>query len=245
MRIEIQIYLDEIRHQLQGWVGDRQPMIIDLIDEIQRDLGVVGDIAEIGVHHGLFLMLLAAVRQDHETIRAFDLFDRQDLNLDKSGQGSLEIFTAAIEKYYPGISESFIVKSEDSLNITPLNLKKYFPNNVRLFSIDGGHTRTHVINDLSVAQNVLSAGGVAILDDFFGPHWPEVTEGYFTFMNNNNRRLVPFLFFQNKLFLTTFSEHGNISNKFRALVEQRIGSEIHDGMWKYVNIAGHQVLSKA
>ncbi len=84
-----------------------------------------------------------------------------------------------------------------------------------------------------------------MLDDFLGPHWPSVTEGFFHFMDSFNRRLSPFLFFQNKLFLTTYSEHKQLSERFRHHLDLVVGNDIHSGLWKYVEIRGFSVLSRA
>jgi hypothetical protein len=62
-------------------------------------------------------------------------------------------------------------------------------------------------------------GGILALDDYMSVHWPGVTEGFYRFMQSQNRRLKPFLYFQNKLFLTTVSEHGRCLRQFSAGIE--------------------------
>lgn len=106
----------------------------------------------------------------------------------------------------------------------------------------GGHNVKHVINDMSLAQELIVPGGVILLDDFLGPHWPRVSEGFFEYMRVANRRLAPFLIFQNKLFLTTYSEHPQFSAKFRKLIDRAVGSEIHTRRWRYTQIGEHKVL---
>ena len=239
----VQRFCDEIRHRVPGWVSERTPEIIDCIDKGQAELGVVGDIAEIGVHHGLFLLLLAAVRRDREAVHAFDLFERQDLNIDHSGAGSIEDVRNAIRIFYPSNIDAFTLRAVDSMSIRSSNVQAYFPSLVRLLSIDGGHTQLHVVNDLNIAQEVLVGGGVAVLDDFMGPHWPSVTEGFFRFMATLNQRLAPFLSFQNKLYLTTYSEHALVSAAVKTHLDARLGPEMFSGAWKYVELAGHRVIS--
>lgn len=39
-------------------------------------------------------------------------------------------------------------------------------------------------------------GGIVTLDDYMSVHWPVVTEGFCRFMDSQNRRLKPFLYFQ-------------------------------------------------
>lgn len=241
----VQRFRDDVRYRVQGWVSERTPELIDCIDKAHASLRISGDIAEIGVHHGLFLLLLAAVRRDGELIRAYDIFERQDLNVDHSGEGSIEAVQNAIRIFYPSMVDAFDLRALDSMSVRSSNVNGYFPNLVRLLSIDGGHTQLHVINDLNIAQEVLVGGGVAILDDFLGPHWPSVTEGFFRFMATANQRLAPFLYFENKLYLTTFSEHALLSAAVKEHLDARFGPEMVSGGWKYVELAGHRVISRS
>ena len=84
----------------------------------------------------------------------------------------------------------------------------------KFLSIDAGHTPENVINDLSQAQRVLRPGGIIALDDYLNPYWEGVTDGFYRFMAHHNRRLRPFMFFRNKLFLTTISEHRDHVRRF-------------------------------
>lgn len=238
----VQRFRDEIIHRVQGWVSERTPEMVDIVDSAQLALGVTGDLAEIGVHHGLFLLLLAAVRRGEERVRAFDIFDRQDLNTDHSGSGSIEHVTNAIKIFYGDTADKFDIRQLDSMSVRASNVSDFFPRPVRLLSIDGGHTQAHVNNDLNIAQEVLASGGIAILDDFFGPHWPSVTEGFFRYMTNTNVRLAPFMYFQNKLYLTTFSEQATILTEVKKRLDERLGDEMTSGHWKYTELVGFRVL---
>lgn len=241
----VEAFTETIRPTLEGWVGPRLPLVIDILDKVQSDLGIDGDIAEIGVHHGLFLLLLAATRRGEQSVRAFDIFEQQELNVDHSGMGSSVALANAIRRHYPAEESWFVVTQIDSLAIRPPDLARFFPKSVRLFSVDGGHTIVHVNNDLNIAQDVMAPGGIVMLDDFFGPHWPDVTVGFLQFMSRMNRRLAPFLFFENKLFLTTFSEHALVSARFRSKLSRAIGEEMRNGLWKDVELSGFRVLAGA
>jgi hypothetical protein len=76
-------------------------------------------------------------------------------------------------------------------------------------------------------------------------HWPGVTEGFYRFMGTQNRRLRPLLYFQNKLFLTTVSEHATHLAQFRSEIEARFSDEVRNIRWKPVEIAGSECLSFA
>jgi len=124
------------------------------------------------------------------------------------------------------------------------DLSKFLPNPVRLFSVDGGHTKIHAANDLAIANEVISPGGVIILDDFFAMHWTGVTEGFFDFMKTPNR-LAPLVYFENKLYITTRDEQPEMLKALRAELDLTIGAEIHDGMWKYVSMCDTLFLTRA
>src|SRR5204863_3386019 len=113
---------------------------------------------------------------------------------------------------------------------------------VKFLSVDAGHTVHHACNDLLLAQEVLVPGGIVALDDFMAALWPGVTEGFFRFMNSMNRRLRPFMYFQNKLFLTTISEHALYLQQFRAAAEAICGDEFRGDRWATVEIAGADCL---
>ena len=81
------------------------------------------------------------------------------------------------------------------------------------------------------------------LDDYMSVHWPGVTEGFYHFMDYRNRRLTPFLYFHNKLFLTTLSEHGSCLQQFRTAIETIYDGEFRSGRWKEVEIAGSNCLA--
>ncbi|MBA8878928.1 class I SAM-dependent methyltransferase [Phyllobacterium myrsinacearum] len=184
----------------------------------------------------------AAARPNEKCI-AIDLFDDQEKNLDHSGKGSLSIFTKHIDDYVPHLKSQITAISADSLSIIPTTIRdRLSSSGARLFSVDGGHTVKHVMNDMALAQELIVPGGVILLDDFLGPHWPSVSEGLFEFLRIANRRLAPFLTFQNKLFLTTYSEHPQIIAQTRKLLDRDLGTEIYTSKWRYAEIGEHKVL---
>jgi hypothetical protein len=230
---------------VQGWVGGRIFQVINFIDDLHTIRDIRGDIAEIGVHHGKLFFLMASILRSDERCIGVDLFDEQDKNIDGSGGGcsSIAMFNQNLVSYFPDLAEQVFMLSRDSMSITPHSARSILrTDGVRLFSVDGGHTPAHVINDMAIAQEVIVPFGVVMLDDFLGPAWPSVTEGLFAYMARSNVRLAPFLIFQNKLFLTTFSEHKLMLLALRQNVEKTVGVEIHH-KWRYTQMCGHEVLA--
>jgi hypothetical protein len=227
---------------VDGWVGDRIWSICEFLRDDQRAHAVRGAIAEIGVHHGKLFFIIAHVAEPDERLIAIDLFEEQDKNIDRSGRGSLDAFRGNLQTHFPHLRERVAIVSADSLSLTPARIGALFPEPVRVFSVDGGHTVAHVVNDLAIAQDVLAPRGCVLLDDFMGPLWPSVSEGFFRFMDRGNRRLAPFLVFQNKLFLTTISEQAQVLEALRAFLDRTVGGEIHSGRWRYTTLCGWTVL---
>jgi hypothetical protein len=231
---------------VEGWLGDRMCQIVNVIGTILDTNGVHGNIAEFGVHHGLFLFLLNILRNENEVCFAIDVFDEQSLNVDCSGRGSLSVFLSHVETLMASERYSFRVVQRDTMSFSTAEVVDLFgKNGVKFFSVDAGHTIQNACNDLALVQEVLAPGGIVALDDYMSVHWPGVTEGFYRFMSFQNRRLKPFLYFQNKLFLTTASEHGRCLQQFRTAIEAICGDEVRTGRWKGVEIAGSNCLSFA
>jgi len=195
-------------HVVEGWVDQRLLPFLKCIAAVQSERNVIGNIAEIGVHHGRFLIALAHLARPGETCVAIDLFDSQELNIDGSGTGSVDRVRQNLASYGPPNAPVVFIKA-DTLALSLADrveiVRQHGP--FRMFSVDGGHTAEHVVNDLLFAQDALSSGGVVLADDYYHRHWPGVTEGICRFFAHHSPRLKPFLFVHNKLFLANASWH--------------------------------------
>ncbi len=227
---------------IDGWVGDRIWTICEFLKFDQNAHGIQGGIAEIGVHHGKLFFLIAHIGGESSSLIALDLFDDQDKNVDGSGEGSCLKFESHLQAHFPYLKDRVKSVPADSMSLTSSDISNIFQEKIRVFSVDGGHTVAHVVNDLCIAQETLASRGSVLLDDFFGPVWPSVTEGFFLFMHSYNRRLAPYLIFQNKLFLTTFSEQSLVLQALHSYVEKLVGDEFHSGRWRYSMLCGFKIL---
>lgn len=227
---------------VEGWVGDRIWTICEFIQDDQREHSVSGSIAEIGVHHGKLFFIISHIGNEATKLIAIDLFDDQQKNIDASGSGSAVVFQRHVDTLFPELAPRIKVVSADSMSLTTSMRSQVFEEPVRVFSVDGGHTVQHVINDMLVAQDVLAPRGTVMLDDFMGPLWPSVTEGFFQYMAAHNYRLAPYLIFQNKLFLTTYSEQVSVMERLTRYIEQKVGDEYISGRWRHATLCGYKVL---
>jgi len=85
--------------RIEGWMYQTTALAMMELIWLQEEAGLAGNIAEIGVHHGCSALALVAAARPDETMIAIDLFDRQDLNLDDSGRGSLAAFQGHLQYF--------------------------------------------------------------------------------------------------------------------------------------------------
>ena len=183
--------------RIEGWMYQTTALAMMELIWLQEEAGLAGNIAEIGVHHGCSALALIAAARPDETVIAIDLFDRQDLNVDDSGEGSLAAFQGHLQYLFPRAQVRTVAKS--SVEIRGAE-KEHGLADLRFFSVDGGHTRALTLNDLEIADASLAPHGIAVLDDVFNVSWPGVVSGLFAFLARGPD-LVPFAIFPNKVFL--------------------------------------------
>ena len=222
--------------KVQGWLSGGAINLILSLDEAQNKFDINGHICEIGVHHGRLFILLYLLTQQDENALAIDVFEKQHLNVDKSGRGERHIFLKNLE-YFAKDKHKLRIIEEDSTQLYPDDIKNYVGGEVRLFSIDGGHTASITRQDLTTASNSICEGGIIILDDYFNSNWPGVSEGTNQFMlHDNEREIVPFVIGGNKVFLTT---RGHADKYIAYLLKTNLGTRCTR---KQQEMFGHRVI---
>jgi len=189
---------------VQGWVANGALSAITAFDGLQRRHGVAGNICEIGVHHGRFLIALSLLRAPGEASLAIDVFDDQELNIDHSGRGDRAVFERNVARWL-GPAPDMLVHQGDSLKVTGAEVLRRLGGPVRLFSVDGSHTCGHTLNDMRVAEDCVAEGGIVVVDDFLNPAWPGVIEAVVRYLDGTGGppRLRPLGYGDNKFYLTT------------------------------------------
>jgi hypothetical protein len=199
MNKKLEKYLNSDYKKVKGWLHRVDGEIIKSILGYQNDVRTEGSIAEIGLHHGKLFIALAMCLKNNEKAYGIDIFDKQEFNLDNSGKGSFFEFKKNLEKFNIP-NETLVIDNRQSEIINRLDIIEKV-GRIRFFSIDGGHWKDVVSNDLFLAENTLIDGGVIALDDFLRSEWPDVSLGYFSWLNQTNSNLVPFAIGFNKLYL--------------------------------------------
>jgi hypothetical protein len=190
-------YLGRRNRLVKGWLEPAAIRSVCALSGAQRQAQFEGGIAEIGVHHGRFFILLYLLGEGNEPAVAIDLFSHQELNPEHSGAGDLELFKQNLSKHAD--AKRLIVHEGDSTQLTSADLLSLAGGPLRLISIDGGHTPEITAHDLETAEGALSEGGIIVLDDCFNELWPGVCEGVFRHFSKQ-RSIVPFGIGGNKTF---------------------------------------------
>lgn len=192
-------YLGGGAESVEGWLDAFSARAIACLGKAQTGAGVTGSVGEIGIHHGRLFILLRLLATPAEKSFAIDLFGDQGANVDRSGLGNEAAFRRNLATHAGGEGGVAII-SGDSNRLTPEDIRSA-AGPVRLMSIDGGHTAETTANDLRLADSLLVPGGIAILDDYFNPLWPDVATGAATYFLSPGARLRPFLVTPGKVFL--------------------------------------------
>jgi len=179
MKIDKALRINQECRRIHGWFSTEAAMLFALIDEIQSDNNVTGDVFEIGSHHGKSTVFLGSmISPETEKLCVCDLFGDQSNNLSSSGSGDLEIFNENMRLIQEsGVELKVFQKNSNALSSIDIG------SNYRLFHIDGGHNCDEALSDLKLAANSIIDKGVIILDDPFRIEWPGVTEALIRFLD--------------------------------------------------------------
>lgn len=201
-------FLKEGFKSVPGWVLPDLPEFLRLLKDVPWNQQ--GGVAEVGVYMGRFFLLLRSMLDKPETSYGIDIFEDQELNIDFSGTNKArqEIFANYVHKYDAFQGENVnVIKGDSTSSATQALLSQSIPEgSIRYFSIDGGHTKIHTLNDLKLAEKYVADGGVVILDDILHPHWLGVMDGLVQYLTDFPT-LVPFAVGHNKMFLCKYSYH--------------------------------------
>lgn len=201
-------YLSEGFKSVPGWVVPGLPEFLRILKDVEWNQE--GGVAELGVYMGRFFLLLRAMLDKSEPSYGIDIFEDQDLNVDSSGtnRARQSIFEEYIKKYdvFDG-KDITVIKGDSTSSKTHAELDARIPHgSIRFFSVDGGHTKIHTLNDLKLAEKYVADAGVVILDDILHPHWLGVMDGLVEYLRSHPT-LVPFAVGHNKLFLCKYPYH--------------------------------------
>jgi hypothetical protein len=173
--------------RIEGWFSPDAALMFMAYNQVVAAHGVAGDVLEIGVHHGLSALALAAMRGDGAQLVAIDLFDElQAQNVSSSGSGSRVRFLQNMHEFF-GDTAFVRCVAAPSNTLGEAELGRRFS----FCHIDGGHTARETYEDLELCSRILLPGGLLALDDYFNPSFPGVCEGAVKFWLAHDGALAP------------------------------------------------------
>jgi hypothetical protein len=196
-KADVASYLEQTR-PVEGWFFPVDAFAFAMFDEIQKREGITGNLFEIGVHHGKTAIMLARMAAPGEVVGVCDVFENQQENVDRSGEGSRELFLSNMRAFTTLRPDQLSVYAKRSSTLT----EDETSNTCRFFHVDGGHRPQDVYGDLVTADRALIADGVIAVDDLFNPSWPGVSEGFYNFVSSRPDSLAPLFIGGNKVFFT-------------------------------------------
>ena len=164
---------------VRGAFNDHSQCVWDILLSFQANNNIKGNLLEIGVQFGKSGIFSALHAADDEISVYCDSW-MQD---------------SAVEQIKKARGLNNIFLNMRSSNIDPVrdfpqdsNYRKY-----RWIHIDGDHSGTGFTTDLILSDQLLSDDGIVVIDDFFSVEYPQITEAYFSYVNNNPFRFHLFL----------------------------------------------------
>ena len=169
------------RH-VDGYLQSGSASVIWSIFDIQDELKITGNVAEIGVFHGKLFILLCHSLRSGERGFAIDAFDTKPEIQGLKSEEELQRFNPnnlRSNLECNGINHVLVeLIMADSHELTADELRSEFGDaNIRIYSVDGDHSRNGVRHDLQLAAATLSEGGIILADDLFNTLCPSLTEG--------------------------------------------------------------------
>jgi len=197
----------QLEGQVAGFFTAQNAALWDALLSFQTEQGISGDFLEIGVYKGRSALLSALHLRESER---FHLIDGSIFL--KEAEANLTPILAKRGRYIQKMSHKITHKDlEETRHLC------------RWVHIDGEHTGRAVWNDLEICEQILANDGILILDDFFNPMYPQLTEAAFSFLGQNKYKLSMFLCGWNKAYLARplFAPH------YRSFIQQFLAAELH------------------
>jgi predicted O-methyltransferase YrrM len=220
-----------------GWFADDDAFLFVLVDAAQRQVGVCGDLLEVGAYLGQSAILLGYLARDAERVHVCDVFDEPAALDAESGRewnrfyGSLtrDRFEANYRRFHSTMPEVHHALSDDTL---PALASGSF----RFVHVDGSHAYQTVRSDALATKRLLAPGGIVVFDDMTTRHTPGVQAAVWEAVAVDG--LVP-LALTNKLY-ATWAPHPIVDELGRCIADSDLVNVVEEH-----SVSGSRVLEVA
>jgi hypothetical protein len=198
------------------WFSPDACLMFMAYHQLVAEDGLAGDTLEIGVHHGLSAIAVAALRGEGRRFVAIDLFDKIHLeNAPPPGFGSRTHLLENMRRFYDDLSFVTMIAGP-TVTLQPDDLGREYT----FCHIDGGHSVQEAYVDLELATEVLLPGGLVAIDDYFNPAFPGVGEAAVRFSLRHDGALRPIAIGFNKVLLQREPAPSDLNARFAARFPQ-------------------------
>jgi predicted O-methyltransferase YrrM len=180
----IDLYLAQRYERVRGMSSRFAAAICGHLIRRQTELGIRGDLVEIGTFEGRFFIAMALGLASGEKALGIDRFDWPDAGIESRFHANCAAHGVAPERY--------ISCKADSREITSDELRQQLGGQpVRFVHIDSHHSRECLTNDLELTTPLLHRDGIICLDDMLHPGYPMViTAAFDYFVRHPEMRLL-------------------------------------------------------
>jgi predicted O-methyltransferase YrrM len=173
----VDAYLADGYQSVVGMSSRFAAAIVARLLRIQTGLGVTGHVAEIGTFEGRFFIAMAHALEPDERAVGIDLFDWPNPQV-------IDRFHANCRRHGVPDERRATLKA-DSRGMRPEEVTNAAGGPIRLFHVDGEHSRAALTRDLALAHAVLCDGGIIVLDDMLHPGYPTLMIAVQAFLEAN------------------------------------------------------------
>jgi len=183
-------YIEDHFDKINGHFYRPDAQLLILMNGFQHQLGVSGDICELGVFEGKSFVFLSLLLRSNEHLVGYDLF----------ANDSHKIVEANLELY--GNLKNVSLLAADTTELTTGNLVKPFMGGIRILHVDAGHEYHEVLYALNLFSQFVAHGGLICMDDYQDREFPGVAAAVLEFCSvHQPRRFQPFFSGINKMYL--------------------------------------------
>ncbi len=174
----VESYLADGYASVVGMSSRFAAAVVARLLRMQTELGVGGHVAEIGTFEGRFFIAMAQALEPGEKAVGIDLFDWPNPEV-------LDRFHANCRRYGVPDDRRVTLKA-DSRDMKPEEVLAAAGGRIRLFHVDGEHSRAALTRDLALATATLKDGGIIVLDDMLHPGYPTLMVAVQSYLDANH-----------------------------------------------------------
>jgi hypothetical protein len=159
----VDTYLTEGFDDVRGMSSRFATAICAYLLARQTKLGITGHVAEIGTFEGRFFIAMALALAEGERALGIDTFAWPD-------SGILDRFQAHCRRWH--VLDRTVIHRGSSQELKGALIEEILGARVRLWHIDGEHSREALKHDLDLAYATAHPDGLIVVDDMLHPEYP-------------------------------------------------------------------------